>query len=80
MTHPAQTSVEPCLQFRGDLTRLMADTCWGFIPTFQCQEAPTAPLGDPPEMGKACGLKSPFQSNFWSLGPFQNSLELEVLT
>ena len=27
-------------------------------------EAPIAPLGDPREMGKVCGLNSPFQSNF----------------
>ena len=54
----------PALQVHHDLTQLMADNCWGFIPTCQHQEAPMAPLGDPPEMGKACGLNSPFWSNF----------------
>ena len=54
----------PALWFHGNLLQHMADTCWGFILTCQHQEAPMAPLGDPPEMGKVCGLNRPFWSNF----------------
>ena len=34
----------PALRFRGDLIRLMAETCRGFILTYQCQEAPNVSL------------------------------------
>ena len=57
----------PALQFSGDLTDggdLMADTCWGFILTCQHLAALMAPLGDPPEMGKVCGVNCPFWSSF----------------
>ena len=36
----------------------------GLIPTCQCQEAPNASIGNWPEMGKVCGLNSPFSVKF----------------
>ena len=50
----------PALWLHSDLIRLMAETLWGFIPACQCQEAPNFSFGYRPEMGKVCGLNSPF--------------------
>ena len=71
----------PALRFHSDLIGLMAETCQGFIPTCQCQEAPNVSLGNQPEMGKACGLLSPFSVKLFSLfDHFITPWELEVLT
>ena len=59
----------------------MAENCRGFIPTCQCQEAPNVSFGDRPEMGKVCGLNSPFSVKLSSLFDyFINSWELELLS
>ena len=63
----------PALRFRGDLIRLMAETCRGFIPTCQCQEATNISFGNRSEMGKACEPNSPFSVKR-SLWPLHNSL------
>ena len=69
------------LRFHGDLIRLMAETCQGFIPTCQCQEAPNDSFGNRPEMGKACGPNSPFAVKLFGLfDHFITPWELEVLT
>ena len=71
----------PALRFHGDLIWLMAETCWGFIPIYQCQEAPNVSFRDQPEMGKECGLNSPFLVKLFSLfDHFITIWELEVLT
>ena len=71
----------PALRFHGDLIRLMAETCWGFIPTCQCQEAPNVSFGNWPEMGKVCGPNSPFLVKlFGFFDHFLTPWELEVLT
>ena len=57
----------PALRFHGDLIRLMAETCRGFIPTCQCQEAPNVSFGNRPEMGKVCGPNSPFSVRLFGL-------------
>ena len=73
--------VLPTWQFHGDLIRLMAETCQGFIPTCQCQEAPNVSFGNWPEMGKACGPSSPFSVKLFGLfDHFITPWELEVLT
>ena len=71
----------PALRFCGDLIWLIAETCWGFILTWQCQEAPNVSFGDQPEMDKACGLNFPFLVKPSGLfDHFITSLELELLT
>ena len=71
----------PALQFRGDLKRLMAETCQGFTPTCQCQEATNVSFGNRSEMGKACGPNSPFSVKLFGLfDHFIIPWELEVLT
>ena len=71
----------PALRFRGDLIWLLAETCQGLIPTFQRQEAPNVSFGDRLEMGKACGLSSPFLVKLFSLfDHFITPWKLEVLT
>ena len=71
----------PALRFHGDLIWLMAETCWGFILTCQCQEAPNVSFGDQPEMSKVCGPNSPFLIKLSSLfDHFTTSWELELLT
>ena len=63
------------LWFHGDLIGLM-----GFLQTCQCQEAHIF-FGDGPEMGKACGLNSPFSVKLSDLfDHFIISWELELLT
>ena len=57
----------PSLWFRGDLIRLMAETCRGIILTCQCQEALNVSFGDRPEMGKAYGPNSPFSVKLFGL-------------
>ena len=53
----------------------------GIILTCQCQEAPNVSFGDQPEMGKACGLNSPFSVKLSDLfDHFIISWELELLT
>ena len=76
-----KASEEPCSAVPQDLIWLMAKTCQGFIPTCQCQEAPNVSFGDPPEMGKACGLNSPFSVKLFHLfDHFISPWKLEVLT
>ena len=71
----------PALGFHGDLIRLMAETCQGFVPTCGCQEAPNVSFGDRPEMGKSCGLNCPFLVKLFGLfDHFISPWELEVLT
>ena len=71
----------PALRFHGDLIQLMEETCQGFLPTCQCQEAPNDSFGNRPEMGKACGPNSPFSVKLFSLfDHFITPWELEVLT
>ena len=71
----------PALWFFGDLIWLMAETCQGFIPTCQCQEAPNTSFGNQQEMGKVYGQNSPFSVKLSSLfDHFITSWELELLT
>ena len=71
----------PALQFHGDLIQLMAETCRGFLPTCQGQEAPNVSFGNRPEMGKVCGPNSPFSVKpFGLFDHFVTPWELEVLT
>ena len=62
-----EPSEEPAMRFRGDLIRLMAEMCRGFIPTCQCQAVPNVSFRDWPEIGKACGPNSPFSVKLFSL-------------
>ena len=64
----------PALRFHGDLIWLMAETCWGFIPTCQCQEAPNVSFGNRPEMGSVWTELSFLGQTFRFLWPFLNSL------
>ena len=69
------------LRFHGDLIRLMAETCRGFLPTCQGQEAPNDSFGNRPDMGKVCGPNSPFSVKLFGLfDHFITPWELEVLT
>ena len=64
-----------------DLIQLMAESCQGFIPTCQCQEALNVSFGDQPEMGKACRPNSPFSVKLFGLfDHFITPWKLEVLT
>ena len=59
----------------------LAETCQGFIPTCQCQEALNVSFGNQPEMGKACGPNSPFSVKlFYLFDHFITPWELKVLT
>ena len=65
----------PALHFHGDLIQLMAETCWGFIPTCQCQEAPNVSFGKPTRNVQRVWTKLSFLcQTFRSLWPFHNSL------
>ena len=76
-----EASEEPCSVVPGDLIRLMAETCRGFILICQCQEATNVSFGNRSEMGKACGPNSPFSVKLFSLfDHFITPWELEVLT
>ena len=66
------------LWFCGDLIQLMAETCLGFIPTCQCQEAPNVSFRDRPEMGKARTELSFLSQTFRSLWPFHNFLRIRA--
>ena len=79
---PCEKQVKsPALWFHGDLIQLMAETCRGFLPTCQGQEAPNVSFGNRPEMGKACGPNSPFSVKVFGLfDHFITPWELEVLT
>ena len=57
----------PALRFRSDLIRLMAETCRGFILTYQCQQAPNVSFENWPEMRKECGPNSPFSVKLFGL-------------
>ena len=73
--------VRSAATFTCDLIGLMAETCRGFIPTCQCQEAPNVSFGNQPKMGKACGPNSPFLVNLFGLfDHFITPWELKVLT
>ena len=64
----------PALRFHGDLIRLMAETCWGVIPTCQCQEAPNVSFGNDQKWTKRVDELSFLGQTFRSLWPFHNSL------
>ena len=57
----------PALWFHSDLIQLMEETCQGFIPTCQWQEAPRASFRNRPEMGIVCGPNSPFSVKLFGL-------------
>ena len=74
------TIKSPALRFHSDLW-LMAETCRGFLPTCQGQEAPNVSFRNRPEMGKLCGPNSPFSVKpFGLFDHFITPWELEVLT
>ena len=54
----------PALQFHSDLIWLMAETCQGFIPTCQCQEAPNVSFRNRPEWTKHVDRTLLSRSNF----------------
>ena len=67
----------PALRFHDYLTLLMAETCWGFILTCQCQEAPNVSFGKLTRNRQSLWTKlSSLGQTFQSLWLFHNSLEI----